>query len=545
MKNAREIAVKYAEDVISGKKVAGEYIKLACKRFLADLQREDIVFKDKKVNSLIEFASCLKHYTGSHSGKPFVLEDWQIFIACNVYGFYWKETNTRRYNQSYVQIARKSGKTFMTTLFSLFSLIADGEDAAEVICAANTREQARISFEMAQTLCRQLDPSGKVLKVLRNEIRFTPNNSKLRAIAAEANTQDGFNASAAILDEYGGSSNTKMKDVIKSSMAMRSNPILFIITTAYFDKTSPCYSLREYGIEIIRELKEDDSFFVCIFEMDEDDEWDNPKNWVKSNPNMGVTVSEGFIRSEVNRAKQNPSDEVGVKTKTLNMWCDSSVIWIPSDDILSVSKKINLEDYYDKDWLCYCGVDLSAVSDLTALTFLLTDGDKYVSKTFYLLPSECLHRSENRDLYQRFYREGHLILTDGNVVDYDAITKIILQHWERLDLRLVGYDKWNATSWAVNAQSLGIPLQEFGQNVGNFSSPTKQLERLIKSKRIFIDNNPITRWNFANVILKEDWNENVKPTKEANANKIDGVISLIQALGVCERQRNYSGDIII
>lgn len=544
----KQIAIKYAEDVINGEIVAGRLIKLACQRFLRDLEREDLIFKEKKIENLVKLGSILHHYTGSHNGKPFILEPWQIFIASNIFGFYWKDSGKRRFIQSYTQIARKNGKTMMTSLFALFALIGDNEPAAEVICAAaQSRDQAGIAFGMIQALCRQLDGKQNILKVLRNEIKMESTNSVLKVVSSDSNSQDGKNISFSILDEVGSAPTNELHDVIISSMGQRSNPHLAMITTAYFDKEVPAYTFRQYCIDILNQTKEDDSIFCAIYEIDEDDDWTDEKVWKKANPNLGITVQVDYLRGQIKTALNNPTDEVGVLTKNLNKWCDSEVTWIPSYKIYDQTKEINLDDFNADEYSCYCGVDLSAISDLTALTFLIIKNDEseYYIKNFYFLPEASLNDKFNHHLYRKWRDSGDLIITNGNVTDYNHITNFLMQYRDKLQFRKISYDSWNAMNWAVQCTELGLPLEPYAQNLGSFNAPTRELERLILSGRLFIDKNPINRYCFANVQLRQDWNGNIKPDKNTTGNKkIDGVISMIQALGVYLKEPHYSGEII-
>jgi phage terminase large subunit-like protein len=130
---------RYADDVTEGKIVCGESIKLACKRFKADLQREDLVFKESVVDRAISFISTLKHFAGKSSGNNFILEGWQQFIIANILGFYWK-SGERRFTSSYIEVSRKNGKTALAAALCMYFLIADGEDGAEVDLAANSKE---------------------------------------------------------------------------------------------------------------------------------------------------------------------------------------------------------------------------------------------------------------------------------------------------------------------------------------------------------------------------------------------------------------------
>lgn len=532
----------YVEDVLNGKIVVGELIKLACQRFKDDLQRQDIYFNESVVDKAINFIGTLKHFMGKSSGKHFKLENWQQFIIANIVGWYWKDGNTRRFTSSYIEVSRKNGKTALAAALCLYYLIADGEDGAEVDLAANSKEQAKIAFEFCSSFSKQLDPKGKYLKPYRDNVQFALNNSKLKVFAADDSKLDGFNASFGLIDEYHAAKNSKVRDVIKSSMGMRNNPHLCTITTAGFDKTLPCYKLRSTSIEILNKLKTDDSMFIAIYSLDDKDDWTDKDNWVKCTPNLNVTVTNKYIKEQVQSAINNPSEEVGVKTKTLNLWCDVADVWLPESYIVKASKDIHLEDFRDCE--CYIGVDLSATSDLTAVSYLIEKDNIYYFKTDYYLPESALVDKPDRETYKLWKQQGLITITAGNVTDYDYITNDIVAASNILNIQKIGYDKWNATQWAIHATEIGLPLEEYPQTMGNFNRPTKELERLILSGNTVIDNNEITRWCFRNVELKSDYNGNVKPNKGIKSKKIDGVIAIIQALGMYLTVPHYSNEIL-
>jgi phage terminase large subunit-like protein len=230
----------------------------------------------------------------------------------------------------------------------------------------------------------------------------------------------GFNASFGLLDEYHAAPNSKVRDVIKSSMGMRENPHLCTITTAGFDKSLPCYQLRSVAIEVLNELKTDDEMFIAIYSLDTEDDWRDETNWIKCAPNLDVTVTTKYIKGQVQQAINNPSDETGVKTKTLNLWCDTANVWLPDEYIIKCSKKVDLSDFQDST--CYVGVDLAATSDLTAVSYLIVENEKYYFKTHYYLPESALKEKTDKELYKFWKSQGLLTVTSGNVTDYDYIT---------------------------------------------------------------------------------------------------------------------------
>lgn len=535
--------IQYPVDVISGNVIAGKHIKKACERFFSLMDDDRYMFLEEKVDKVIRLYHHLRHFKGRHSGKPFVLEPWQEWIIASIYGFYNKSDGSRLTQTVYIEVARKNGKTALAAGIGLNALINDDEDGAEVYFAANSKDQVKISaWPLCSNFAKAFDPKEKYLKVYRDTINFDKTISWLKVLAADSTKLDGPNPSTFILDEYHAAKSNSLKAVLESGQGTRDNPLEIIITTAGFDKLGPCYELRTTATEILNGLKEDDSFFMAIYSLDENDDWKDEANWIKSNPNMDVTVKSSYLRKEVRKAMNTPSDEVNVKTKNLNMWCDSSDVWIPDDYILACSRKVDLDDFTTKDD-CFAGIDLSSTSDLTCVSFMIPKDGKLYFKTLYYLPEEALETKKNKEQYSEWVRLGFLKLTPGNVVDYDYILDDILSVDKRLYIVKVGYDSWNATQFVINATDKGLPMEPVSQSIGNFNRPTKEMERVILSGNVVIDNNPITRFCFRNVVMKLDHNGNTKPSKEYRDKKIDGVISMIEAMGVCLMTPQYSNSI--
>lgn len=535
--------IQYPVDVISGNVIAGKHIKKACERFFSLMDDDRYLFLEEKVDKVIRLYHHLRHFKGRHSGKPFVLEPWQEWIIASIYGFYNKSDGSRLTQTVYIEVARKNGKTALAAGIGLNALINDDEDGAEVYFAANSKDQVKISaWPLCSNFAKAFDPKEKYLKVYRDTINFDKTISWLKVLAADSTKLDGPNPSTFILDEYHAAKSNSLKAVLESGQGTRDNPLEIIITTAGFDKLGPCYELRTTATEILNGLKEDDSFFMAIYSLDEKDDWKDEANWIKSNPNMDVTVKSSYLRKEVRKAMNTPSDEVNVKTKNLNMWCDSSDVWIPDDYILACSRKVDLADFTTNDD-CFAGIDLSSTSDLTCVSFMIPKDGKLYFKTLYYLPEEALETKKNKEQYSEWVRLGFLKLTPGNVVDYDYILDDILSVDKRLYIVKVGYDSWNATQFVINATDKGLPMEPVSQSIGNFNRPTKEMERVILSGNVVIDNNPITRFCFRNVVMKLDHNGNTKPSKEYRDKKIDGVISMIEAMGVCLMTPQYSNSI--
>ena len=519
----------YAKQVVSGQIVACKYIKQACQRFLDWFDKYD--FRPDKVDRVVNFIRHLKHTTGKHNKQPFELLPYQKWIVANIFGFYYPNTDKRVINYAYIELARKQGKTALAAAICLYMLIADGESGAEVELVANSAKQAKICFQMASNYLSTIDPKGKFFKRYRDTIKFEKTKSIIQILSSDAGNNDGYNSYCFCLDEAHEQRDSRLWDVMCSSQGMRENSLGMIITTAGFNKFGFCYNYREVCTEILSGVKSDDSQFIAIYTLDDEDNWHNPDCWLKSNPSLGVTVQPDYLQQQVNKAKNNTSLETGVRTKNFNQWLSVQDIWLNNDTLLDSTENVDLKNF--EGLTSFVGVDLAAVSDMTAVSFMIPVDDKFYFKTFYYLPQSCLTDNSNAELYKDWARKKMLTITDGNVCDYDYILRDILQVNKYLSIEKIAYDQYNATQWAINATSEGLPLEPYSQALWHFNRPTKEFERLIKSGKVVIDNNEITRWCFNNVVLKSDHNDNVKPIKGGNEQqKIDGVIAMLQALGV-------------
>lgn len=519
---------QYAQKVIDGEIIACEYVKLACSRYLKLLKRKDVYFKPEKADKVINFISKLKHFTGSHNGKPFILQEWQKFIIYSIYGFY-KEDGTRLVRNAYIEVARKNGKTALVAAMCLYHLIADGENNAQVILSATSAKQAKICFDMCSNFLRPLDVKGKFFKRYRDTIKFDATTSSLHIVAADASKLDGYNASAFVCDELHEFPDGSVFNVLQSSQGMREQPMAICITTAGFNLSSFCYEMRSSMVELLYGKKQDDSQFAIIFTLDKNDDYDDEEVWQKSSPNLGVTVKKEYLKQQAQQAKNNPTLLTSYLTKLQNIWLSSSEEWISANYIMKAQKKFNYSDFEEP--FAYLGVDLGATSDLTCISCMIPYEEKLYFRNYYFLPSECLTTNPNRELYRLWKQQGHLIVTPGNVCDYDAALNELMKLNEQVQIVQLSYDSWNATQFAISATENGLPLVPFSQSISSLNRPTKELARLILSGKVIIYENPIDRFCFQNVVIKRDYNDNERPTKDSYNQKIDGVMGMIMALG--------------
>lgn len=417
-------------------------------------------------------------------------------------------------------------------------MLCDNNKGQDIGCVANSGQQARILFDMVKNFAESMDPKSLIFQRYRDSIKMPSTKSVVKVLNSDAMTLDGEGFSLFIEDEFAAAKNWDIWNVCISGMGYQASPLAIAITSANFLLDGyPCYEWVKTCKEILRGNKQDDSTFCALYSLDEGDDWMNDEScWIKANPTIGYTTTYEYLREQVVTAKNQTAQEVGVKTKNFNLFCQSSDTWIPNQYIKRVMQPVDLKDF--KDEYCYMGVDLSAVSDLTCWSICFTPNesrkkwpDKYVFKTFLYIPECALDESINKQIYKSWHNKKHAKITSGNVVNYDEILKDQVDLMDIVQYADVAYDSWNSTQWAINATQAGLPLEPFSQAVGNFNRCTKYMEMIIRNEQCIIDTNPAVLWCFNNVKLKIDYNDNQKPSKSTDEAKIDPVISMCEALG--------------
>lgn len=522
----------YAQQVLGGDVLVCEFVILAVKRYYNDLENaldKGWYFDRKAAIRTIGFIERLKHTKGEWAGQRFKLEPWQQFVLWNIFG--WKNADgTRRFRYAYVEIARKNGKTALSAGIGLYMLFADGEARPEVYSAATVKDQARICFSDAVEIVKNTDLKN-YLSPYRNSIVYELKGGTMKPLSSDYGTHDGLNPSCGIIDEFHAHKDSGMFDVIKSAFGARKQPLMFIITTAGFNKNGACYSYRENVIKILRGVNEDDSLFGIIYTLDSKEEWDNPKMWIKSNPNLGVSVSPEYLADQVKDAKNRPEAVRNVMTKNVNLWVDAEKTWILDDmwqKCIGTTEREAL-----RGCQCWGGLDLSNVADITAFVLLFHENERFQLLPFFWIPEEKMQekiRKENIN-YDKWVSLGYVKVTAGNVLDYDFVKADILQIVSEFDLQSTAYDRWNASQTIIDLQNEGMECSPFGQGYGSMGAPTKEFEKLVLTEKIEHFGNPVLRWMMASTVVKTDPAGNIKPDKEKSTQKIDGIVASIMALG--------------
>jgi phage terminase large subunit-like protein len=187
---------------------------------------------------------------------------------------------------------------------------------------------------------------------------------------------------------------------------------------------------------------------------------------------------------------------------------------------------------------CYLGLDLASTTDLTALVGVFPDDAGFDVLPAFFVPAERMRERANRDRvpYPVWAAEGLLTATPGDVIDYEYVRQTIKGWAADFDLKTIAFDPWNATDLLTRLQEQdGLTCVAVRQGFASLSAPSKALEAAILSRTLRHNGHAVLRWCIGNVALEMDAAGNIKPSKKASTERIDGVIALVMAIDQMSR----------
>jgi phage terminase large subunit-like protein len=531
----------------------GRLERLAVERMRRDhgprgARARGFIFDAERGNRVVQFfEEYLHHHIGEWAGKPLLLELWQQTMLREIFGWIrpgdpgtdGRPTDpVRRFREAYIEIPRKDGKSEVGAGVGLYLTVADGEHGAQVYSSATKREQARIVWGTAAKMVEASPELGRFLSVLRSNISCAELGSKFEPLAADSKTQDGLNAHGNIIDEVHAHSDRHLIDVLQTSMGARRQPLTFYITTAgEYNPENIGWILHERAVKVLEGAIEDDSLFALIFAADDEDDYTDPVTWRKANPNLNVSVRESYLRTECEKAKQQPSYLNTFLRYHLNRWTQQRTRWIAPEQWTACDDECSSIEY--EAWvsslggtLAFGGLDMSTKIDITAFVLAIPQDDELALVARFWCPKERILERARKDRvpYDAWARDGWLIETPGDVVDYDRVRDDIVQLCQGFEVREIGFDPWNATQIATQLGGDGLTMVEVRQGFKSMSEPSKEFEARVVSRRVRHGGHPVLRWMVSNVGLREDANENIMPDKSTQTGRIDGVVASIMAL---------------
>ncbi|WNM27543.1 terminase TerL endonuclease subunit [Demequina capsici] len=514
----------------------------------------DAVFSPAAVDKVMRAFRALRHTQGRWAGKPLEPAPWQVaYIIAPIFG--WVKLSehggmVRVARNAYIEMPRKNGKSTTAGGIALYLTGADGEQGAQVVAAATTKDQAGFVFAPIKKLAESSRKLKGRFKALTGKVIHPRSGSYFAVISSLADAQHGANLHGAIIDELHVHKTPDLVEALESGTGSREQPLVVTITTADDGKPNTIYARkRRYVERLAKKVFEDPTTYGVVFGLPQRSDPLNPANWPKANPGYPESPTHAYLVSAANKARNSPVElasfkrlHAGQRTKG-----GSSFVTLVQWD-RNAGARIRREAL--KGRTAFGGLDLGSVSDLTALCWLLPypDGrDGYDALWRFWTPEDNLERLDERTAGSAslWVQEGWLELTPGNVTDYEWVRERINEDCEHYDVESVGFDTWNSAALTNALLDDGVPLIETRQGYKTMSPAMKEAQRLvIKGRRgapvLHHGGNPVMRWMVDNLSVAIDTAGNVKPDKKNSADKIDGWSALMNAISEANSEANLA-----
>lgn len=552
---------EYIDDVQNNRIVTGELVKRAIQRHINDLktaQERGFYFdRNAAIRACELFPTFFRHSKGAFGGHPLKLMPWQSFIIAMLFG--WKcvapsklsGKTLRRFRRAYIEVARKNGKSTLMAGLALMLLLFDREPGARVYLAATGLEQTMEVWEPIVDTLRASPALRGVVKVFNSKnnhrLEVFKTNSVLRPIHGDATGLDGLNVSGAIIDELHRHPTPKLWEVLDSATSAREQPLIAIITTAGENQNSVCYERHNYIQSVLNGGIDDDAWFGFIAAIDDGDKWDDEAVWEKANPNIRyIPTMLDDLRSKVKSARNSTAERINFFIKHTCRWVTSATAWLKVEDW----DRCRASFTYDQmkqypDGLkrpAFAAFDLADTMDLTAVCLCfppVNDGDKWRYMWRFFLPQTAFdtYITDSKYPWRQWHERGELEITAGSIADHQNVRKVILQWASDFDLKMCGHDRYHARQLVAQLEDDGIPMVELPQGY-KLCEASKQFETLVRTATMEHNGEGIMRWQADNAAVKSDGQGNfypIRPQKNLNDRKIDGIIAAVMACEVAQR----------
>ena len=518
------------------------------KKVIDDLNNPgEFFYSHKRGNHIIEFIeNYCRHSKGKMGGKPVILELWEKAMLATIFGFINIE-GVRKYQFAELIIAKKNGKSLLSSCVGLYLQVGDGEAGPEVYSVATKKDQAKIIWQESKRMVKKSPTLRKRIKTLVSEMNSEFNDGVFKPLASDSDSLDGLNVHGALMDEIHQWKNGKaLYDIIADGVTAREQPLIFVTTTAgtiredIYDMKYDEAEMLINGYNDENGYKDEGSIYF-IYELDSRNEWIEEECWQKANPGLGTIKNFRTLKEKVEKAKKNPLLVKNLLCKEFNIRETSNESWLNFEQINNV-------DTFDiaelKPRYGIGGADLSSTTDLTCATiiFKVKDDEHIYVKQMYFLPEDLLEKrvQEDKIPYDIWRDLGLLRTTPGNRVDKTFVTEWFLEIQNEYDIYIYsgGYDAWSAEYWVQEMKSIfGKETWEpVYQGKKTLSGPMKALGADLEKKIINYNNNPILKWCLTNTAVDIDKNDNIQPIKTSNQRRrIDGLASLLNAYVQLER----------
>jgi len=486
-------------------------------------------FSETRATRAARLLENLTHTKDQWAGRQFQLRPWQLAGVREMYGRLSTSDPTRRaYRTAFWAIPRKNGKTEVAAGFAINGLIGEDIIGAEVYCAAAEKYQASLVYEAAATMIRNDEELSDRIKLIPSTKRMVDREtmSFCQVLSAEAYSKHGFNASTIIYDELHAAPNRDLYDVLRTSQGTRREPIIIVITTAGFDRSTICWEMWDYARKVRDGIIDDPAFFPLIYEAPEDADWQDEAVWHAANPALGDFRDIEEMRALAREAIHKPDLRNTFRRLYLNQWTEQETAWLDMHRWRACRTAVEEEA---KGLPTYAGLDLGLKSDFSAFVGAtpLPDGRVLVRCQFWI-PSSAKEQYHGRP-YEAWQDAGGLAITAGDITDFGRLRRDLEDLCRRWGVVEVAYDERFAEAVVQEVQLPHVTLvnqpQGFGLNIG-----LRALSDLSVSGDLCHNGQPVLQWMASNAVVEEGRRGDIAVNKRKVRDKIDGVVALAMAL---------------
>ena len=580
-------ALQYAEIAVSGKTqpgiVPGPLVKLACERHLRDLenQSEDTFWYDESGEDYVRrfIEQELPLVKGRYEGKPFKLLPWQSFVIGSLYGWYrYNEFGevVRRFNFAYIETSKGSGKSPLSAALAIYSLMADGEPSPEIYVLARNVGQAKIPFDMIDSMIRNSPEINDRVRVLGgydpNVVKYLKNNGKIVRLASDSrgHGKSGFMPSFVLADELHEHESAEMLERMSSGVKIRKNPLTFAITNSGAGSEGVAWEHRQYASDILLGIRENPKHFAFVAGMDKDDDpYENKECWPKSSVGLPWIPGYEYIQDEVRSSAGLPSKRSEVSRFQFCIWTHAIDPWIEEKYWTAAELKEKDERLPSKELLEKCPLflafDLAEKTDLTAgaAVWRLPDGTFYGEAMIWIPESkiETLNRKSPEPIYE-WVRLEYINPVD-KIQDFKQVASWVSFMQSKFNITAIAYDSrfinklvekleendidcMKAPQCVVNKVPYGtIPMMSHPQGTQAPSQADDSLqlcmhtsvesfEKHLVKETFKAKYNPMLRSAVMGSVITKDQASNRRFLKRDAKVKIDASVAMTMAIGLAD-----------